>query len=165
MEILQSMNFTWQIINRRKVHSPDLEAQWQWQYNKLLAFHEENNHCNVPRPYAKDKSLGNWVARQRQLYKQCQLREDRKECLDAIGFTWSFEKQRDKQWSEKYNELCSFQKEKGHLQVSKSNERYTRLYCWIRLQHSQEARGTLEPQRKAKLEKLGLEWKGRTKKK
>ena len=141
---LQAMNFTWVIRNKGEVYSPKLEKQWKRQYKNLTAFYEENNHCNVPRKYEKDQSLGHWVDTQRKLNSQGLLREDRKELLDAIGFTWSFENQLNLQWSEKYNELCSFQQEYGHLRVPKSG--YENLLDWIRFQHLQEAKGTLNPQ-------------------
>ena len=63
---------------------------------ELIAFKEEFGHCNVPRKFANNPSLGQWCSHIRAAYKKIQkgmsaminLSQERIECLEEIGFQW-----------------------------------------------------------------------------
>jgi hypothetical protein len=58
-----------------------LDQKWQEMYQKLLEHKEMKGHCfNVPEP------LGSWLRRQRWLYRNGNLREDRAEKLLSVCF-------------------------------------------------------------------------------
>ena len=61
---------------------------WLFFFRRLVQFRWDEGHCVVPRRYSKDKSLGNWVNKQRYLKNKNILRNDRKKLLDKIGFVW-----------------------------------------------------------------------------
>jgi len=65
------------------------EALWQSRLNDLRDYKKEHGDCLVPRDYKGHQRLGEWVNRQRQLYKKSLLRKDRIEALEAEGFVWS----------------------------------------------------------------------------
>jgi hypothetical protein len=47
----------------------------------------------VPNFYDRDKSIGEWVGKQRQYYNaENGMREDRKQLLDELGFVWKIDK-------------------------------------------------------------------------
>uniref|UniRef100_A0A7S4SME1 Helicase-associated domain-containing protein n=1 Tax=Ditylum brightwellii TaxID=49249 RepID=A0A7S4SME1_9STRA len=48
----------------------------------------QNGHCNVSTKDVRNKSLGQWVKKQRQLYKKNALDPDRIQQLNSIGFIW-----------------------------------------------------------------------------
>ena len=61
---------------------------WDAQYNKLVEYKNEKEHCLVPRRDPEHKKLGAWVAEQRQRKKHGKLTADRIETLEALGFVW-----------------------------------------------------------------------------
>ena len=71
------------------------EGKWLQSLAKVVAYKEENGHCNVPRKWKKDPTLGEWVHFQRRQYRLKQLNrrnhmtESRIHKLEAIGFEWS----------------------------------------------------------------------------
>lgn len=67
---------------------------WWKRLAELQAFRFRHGHCQVPKRYAENPSLGNFVNKQRQLYRQYQqgrptsLTAERIAMLDAMGFCW-----------------------------------------------------------------------------
>lgn len=59
---------------------------WYTNFKKLLLFKSEYGHCNVPRTYSEDRSLGEWVKSQRRRYKNGELEKYRVELLEKVGF-------------------------------------------------------------------------------
>jgi hypothetical protein len=43
------------------------EAEWEAQLARLAAYKAEHGDCSVPRRWAEDPRLGNWVSKQRRL--------------------------------------------------------------------------------------------------
>jgi hypothetical protein len=68
---------------------------WLKRYRELEKFREKHGHCNVSR--STDKSLGNWVRNQRQLYRKYMIgtptamTEEKIILLKRIGFAWKYE--------------------------------------------------------------------------
>ena len=75
---LNSIAFTW---NQRK-------ADWEENFDKLLIFKNQYNHCRVPQVYKNDHKLGIWVNSQRQNYAKGKLPQEYISKLDEIGFEW-----------------------------------------------------------------------------
>jgi uncharacterized protein YbgA (DUF1722 family) len=84
--ILNEIGFTWKIEVAYNF-KPD-DKLWHLHYEKLVEFKRINGHCMVPRRYAQNKSLGRWVSVQRRYHKDDNLRQARKELLDALDFAW-----------------------------------------------------------------------------
>ena len=68
---------------------------WVERIRQLIEFKQVNGHTLVPRRYKENPSLGNWVNKQRQHYrnyragtKPCSLNESRIEMLNQLGFCW-----------------------------------------------------------------------------
>lgn len=40
---------------------PIREHRFEESYNKLVKYHEEHGHCNVPEDYGNDPQLARWV--------------------------------------------------------------------------------------------------------
>jgi hypothetical protein len=74
------------------------ETKWMVNYNKLKEYGKRSGDVNVPRPYAADPQLGNWVYNQRSKYHDVRqngervTRKDRIELLEEIGFNWELNK-------------------------------------------------------------------------
>jgi hypothetical protein len=71
------------------------EAKWLESFAKVVRYKEKHGHCNVPRKWKEDLTLGEWVHFQRRQYRLRQLGKrnhmtnDRVERLNLIGFEWS----------------------------------------------------------------------------
>jgi hypothetical protein len=85
-ELLDEIEFVWES------QSPNLDKQWNLQYEKLVDWKRKNGHCMVPRSrYEQDKPLGQWVGWQGTKHANDKMRLDRKELLDKLGFVWRAE--------------------------------------------------------------------------
>eukprot|EP00980_Cylindrotheca_fusiformis_P026948 scaffold18138_cov128-Cylindrotheca_fusiformis.AAC.14 len=82
---LEGMGFEW---------DPQ-KAQWNMLFDKLVKFKEEFGHCKVPKGYAKDTELANWVRNQRleqanmKKGKKSRMTPERYQKLNDLGFKWS----------------------------------------------------------------------------
>ncbi|KAL7489119.1 hypothetical protein ACHAW6_014726 [Cyclotella cf. meneghiniana] len=100
---------------------------------ELSRFKSENGHCLVPKRYDKNPSLGNWVNKQRQLYRKylkgdaSSMTKDRIDALTQIGFvfdtscipTRSFSS--DRAWQTNFDKLSEFHRTHGHTNVPSSS--------------------------------------------
>jgi hypothetical protein len=79
-KILDEIGFVWKVDDDDKL--------WHQQCEKLVEFQRKKGHCMVPHKYEQDKSLGQWVDKQRRNHVKNKMRLDRKSLLDEIGFVW-----------------------------------------------------------------------------
>jgi len=85
---LEKIGFRWQGV--------DYDEKFKKRCRKLIAFKEEFGHCNVPRRYAGNPSLGHWCSTMRTGYKKIQkgmkprfnLSQERIDRLEKVGFQW-----------------------------------------------------------------------------
>jgi hypothetical protein len=103
---------------------------WHQQHEKLVEFKRKHGHCAVPRGCKQDKSLGDWVNKQRTSHKNNKIRPDQKTILDEIGFTSKAERslnfiQQDKLWHQQHEKLVVFKRKKAnawcHASMSKTS--------------------------------------------
>jgi hypothetical protein len=138
--------------------------QWNMQYEQLVEFKRKNGHCMVPKSYEQDKSLGNWVDRQRSIHKSNKIQLDRKRILDQIGFAWKADaahqfKPDDKLWHQQYEKLVEFKRKKGHCRVPRSYEQDKSLGIWVGHQRSHHNNNEMRLDRQELLDELGFAWK------
>lgn len=82
---------------------PRVFKSFQERLQDLMKFKERHGHCNVPRRYGPDKSLGVWCNNIRYSYRQLQegkhphnsISEDDIRRLDEIGFQWKLKSNKD----------------------------------------------------------------------
>ena len=102
VEALDSLGFIW---NHNRKHRSD-EA-WKKQYNTLLEYIKEHNHCNVPTTAGHSK-LSKWVGKQREEYKKfvnkqsSQLSKYRIDKLNEVGFQWSLQQWTVIPWEDRF---------------------------------------------------------------
>jgi len=112
---------------------------------ELRAYNEEHGDCLVPKRYAENTALGNFVNKQRQLYKKYSKGEkssmtaERVEVLEELGFSWvvnpahARKSKNKKLWREKFEGLKRYQKEHGNCRVDSSSE----LGSWVTTQRKE----------------------------
>ncbi|GFH61990.1 hypothetical protein CTEN210_18466 [Chaetoceros tenuissimus] len=158
VEKLESIGILW---------NPNVDI-WNDRYKQVKEFKAKNGHCNVPREYAQNKTLGSWVHRQRTEYSlmkkglQSKMTEDRVEKLENIGFVWSTKKDT---WKERYEELKEYHAQQGHCNVPSNYEPNKTLGNWVGSQRAhyrlmcEGLKSSMTEERVEKLENIGFEWK------
>jgi hypothetical protein len=147
---LDMLGFDWDPIAR----------QWEEGFEHLQAYVKEYGHARVPYQYKLPDGykLGLWMTNQR--HRPNSLSPDRKARLDALGFDWE---PHARKWEEGFEHLQAYVKEYGHARVPhqyKSRDGY-KLGKW--LDNQRHRPNSVPPDRKARLDALGVEWGGNRK--
>jgi hemerythrin superfamily protein len=130
------------------------DKKWNMNYEKLVKFQRTNGHCRVPRGYEEDTSLVLWVDTQRKYQKKNELRLDRKELLDELGFVWKVDG-----WHQQHEKLLEFKRKNGHCRVPLRNKDDKSLGHWVDTQRVYHKKNKLRPDRKRILDEIGFVWK------
>ena len=83
---LESVGFDWGTSKH------NLEYIWSERFQQLREFKVQFGHCRVPRQYAANPKLWQWVSTQRKSYKfykegkPSPMTEERFRALDSVGF-------------------------------------------------------------------------------
>jgi hypothetical protein len=138
------------------------EVAWEEGFAHLVRFVEREGHGRVPQATRDEGySLGRWVAKQRRAYRNGTLDPERRARLEALsGWTWEA---REASWEEGFAHLERFVEREGHARVPRGHreDRYP-LDHWVTNQHRPYRKGTLDPERRARLEALpGWTWDAR----
>ncbi len=155
VKMLNSINFIWGFDEIKK-------KEWEKKFKELQAFQQKHGHGFVPVNYKENKSLGTWVATQRKLEATGKLESYKKRKLDALGFVWSRDTQKEleainaKKWEASFKKLKAYKKEHGTCQVSlKIDPVLQRWTCWQRKAFYE---GKLPQDRLDKLNELRFPW-------
>jgi hypothetical protein len=133
---------------------------WDRHFKKLMDFRRAHGHFDVPGTDANYKALKAWVTTQRGKYNVGRLRPDRHRCLEAFGFPWSAVGSKwQSNWEARFAELAAYQKRFGHCRVPYGWPENSVLARWVSTQRACRKSGKLLPERLARLDQLGFEWK------
>lgn len=130
-------------------------AAWERRFESLATFKAASGHCNVPRGYSRDPALPTWITHQRAAKRRGQLSLDRTERLAAMGFVWDPKEDTEE---ELFAQLKRFVAEAGHCNVPETHPLFGSVGQWLTAQRMAKRKGTLSPDRVAKLEALGVSW-------
>ena len=117
----------------------------------LVAFKNNNGHCNVPNAFPENRKLGEWVSTQRK--DRGAVSPERIARLDALGFAWD---PIDAAWEEMFAALGTFKNDNGHCNVPARYPENPMLGGWVSRQR--RSKGTLSADRIAQLDALGFVW-------
>jgi hypothetical protein len=165
---LNGVGFVWSVMPER--------VDWDEMLEALKVFQQEHGHCRVPLTQAKDTDiyqLAVWVKVQRRQYKflqqgkKSQMKEERIQKLNDIGFEWSVIVT-SVDWHERFEQLKAFQQEHGHCRVPgrhnlKNRETY-QLAEWVRHQRTQYKflqqgkKSKMKEEKIQKLNEIGFDW-------
>jgi superfamily II DNA or RNA helicase len=134
-------------------------ASWEFYFGLLERFVEREGHARVPRGHReRGYRLGRWVTNQHRPYRQGTLDPERRALLEALpGWTWD---RRDSEWEDSFTRLRRFVEREGHARVPRGHrEDGHQLDGWVLVQRQANRKGTLDPERRARLEALsGWAW-------
>ena len=133
-----------------------------WEQSFLLAkeYYLAHGNLDVPTNFkSKDgKHLGNWVLRQRQLYKSNSLTDEQVKKLNSIGMDWMHRV--DRIWENGFLEAKNYSEEYGNLSVPKNYRSNTDfpLGIWIQRQRSLYKNNKISEDRIKRLTGIGMNW-------
>ncbi len=134
-------------------------ASWEFYFGLLQRFVEREGHARVPLDSREDGyPLGSWVGTQRAWRARGDLDPDRERRLDGLpGWTWNA---REAAWDEGFGYLQQFVQREGHARVPWATVRMaTASVNGSGVQRRSYRQGTLDPQRRRRLEALpGWTW-------
>jgi hypothetical protein len=132
-----------------------LKTEWESKFAELCKFKKNYGHCNIPRGYTENLSLGAWVTTQRALYKKGKISAERIQTLEEIGFDWDPLKTA---WENKFAELREFKKEHGHCNVPDNYRKNSLLGKWVGNQRVAYNKDKLSAEQIRRLEEIGFDW-------
>lgn len=145
---------------------------WEARFAELQEFIAERGHAHVPQQDSDYFQLGQWCMNQRIAYARWKngessaLNDQRRQRLEAVGFSWSV---RDQRWRMMLDRLVEFHEKNGHVAIKTSDEENADLRIWLiqqRYYYNRRQAGLSSPltdERISTLEKAieGFEWKAR----
>uniref|UniRef100_UPI0040560203 Helicase associated domain protein n=1 Tax=Candidatus Electronema sp. TaxID=2698783 RepID=UPI0040560203 len=150
IELLSHLGFRW---NAR-------EEQWLEQLQQVKYFKEQHGHCNVELVADEDDNLLGWVNKQRSMLSKGKLDEERKNQLDAIGFSWA-SKIIDAKWEENYNRLQVYHSKHGNADVPNRWKEDLKLAAWVGAQRERRKKEIISDEQVQLLDALGFTWQHR----
>jgi hypothetical protein len=132
------------------------EASWLDQFHLLRQFIGENGHIEIAGTTTAVRTLASWMSIQRTSKRKGTLSQQRLTLLDSIGFTWD---PAEHNLESMFSALQAFKSKEGHCDVRYDNTEFPGLGAWLSAQRSAKKRGTLDPERLARLEALGVSWR------
>ena len=155
VERLESLGFEWTPPPRGTA----LEERWRQMYARLVRFRQEHGHTDVPKRFSGVPGLGEWVQDQRKYGRSGLLHPDRRERLDAIGFTWRVgHKWCLDLWEKRFAQLRAYRERFGHCRVPQHWKEDVPLGRWVETQRQFKRKGMLSPERMRRLDEIGFQW-------
>lgn len=137
-----------------------LDYFWEQNFKSAKEYYLTYGNLDIPTNYkSKDgKHLGNWILRQRQLYKRNSLTDDQIKKLDSIGMDWM--DRVDRIWENGFLEAKNYSEECGNLSVPKNYRSNTDfpLGIWIQRQRSLYKNNKISEDRIKRLTGIGMNW-------
>ena len=138
------------------------EERWQEQFNRLCEW--KNRYGRFPtasdRYGEENGTLYSWMIRQRFAYNQGRLPDEYAQQLSSIGFSFEIVRHEDS-WEQRYAELCEFVRKNGRfptLSDKRANGEIAAVYKWMSYQKAANRHGTLDADRKRRLDEIGFIW-------
>lgn len=137
-----------------------LDYFWEQNFRLAKEYYLAHGNLDIQTNYkSKDgKHLGNWILRQRQLYKSSALTDKQIKKLDSIGMDWM--DRVDRMWENGFIEAKNYSEENGNLSVPKNYRSNTDfpLGIWIQRQRSLYKNNKISENRIKRLTDIGMNW-------
>ena len=139
---------------------PDFEELWELRFAELVEFQKQYGHTRVPARWSGNRSLGRWLAHQRDLLRLEELRRDRAERLDQLGAEWSQVLEcfdgKERYFESMLARFAAYREKFGDAEVSRAQDRD--LAVWVANQRGSRKAGAMSEKRLAKLEEANFPW-------
>ena len=122
----------------------------------LQEYKKAHGNCLVPQRWKENRTLAEWVSKQRMAYHRAKLDINRIRRLEALGFNWDPVTNR---WEEMFHQLVEFKKEHGHTNVPERSGKYHQLSNWVRNQRAAKRyKRPIMLERAKRLDEIGFVW-------
>lgn len=156
IERLEAIGFEWQGDGHWR--SDTLEKHWDRMFSLLDQYRQQHGHTEVPPSVPR---LGKWVTAQRAAARCDQLRPDRRQRLESIGFAWrGTMKSARERWEHRFAQLLAYKERFGHCRVPNKWPEDISFGHWVHTQRAFKRKGTLAPESIARLDAIDFEWAG-----
>jgi hypothetical protein len=144
---LEAVGFIWD----------QLAADWEEGFKETLEYKNQHGEPNAPRSYISSSGfrLGQWLSRQRTIYKSQKILPERAARLEAVGFIWD---PQAAAWEEGFKETLEYKNQHGD-----PNARYSyvspngfRLGQWQNVQSAHNRGKRLTKERYHRLADIGF---------
>jgi superfamily II DNA or RNA helicase len=142
---LEQLGFIWE----------RLAAEWEENFEKLVAYKAKRGDCNVPSTWAEDPPFGAWCTSQRTRYKSKTIYPDRVKRLEQLGFVWYV---RPLIWEQYFAELEDYCQTHGNCDVPQAWSENPSLGAWCNTQRKAYKSNKLSSDHIVRLEQLGFVW-------
>jgi superfamily II DNA or RNA helicase len=133
-------------------------STWEFMFGLLQRYKDETGDA---RPSVKDDymgyPLGNWVTKQRGLYRSGDMPLNRIEKFNSLGPTWSWDPIAD-DYENRILELKQYVKQHGTSRVSTKSGPHQQLGRWIGKMRAAYKKGQLSPERIQEFESISSDW-------
>ena len=137
-----------------------LDHFWEQNFKLAKEYYLTYGNLDISTNYKSTggKHLGNWILRQRQLYKSNSLTDEQIKKLDSIGMDWM--DRVDRIWENGFIEAKNYSEEYGNLSVPKNYRTTTDfpLGIWIQRQRSLYKNNKISEDRIKRLTNVGMNW-------
>ena len=132
------------------------DGLWDQRIADLRKFIREHGHADVPIRYPKNRTLGTWIIRIRNLFQHGCLSPQRIQQLEKLGFAWN---SRLRLWRIKFEQLKDYATKHGttHVPVAYGDWRLT---GWTHSQRHRRHLGRISEEEIRELDSIGFDWKG-----
>jgi hypothetical protein len=133
--------------------------RWNDMFHRLISYKNQHNSTSVPKKYAADPELGNWVNNQRWRCKNNPISEYRVNLLNSIGFVWNA---LDNQWNEMFQRLVTYKNQRnGSTSVPQQYGADIQLGRWVHWQRYSYSIKMISVHQIDRLESIGFVWNAR----
>jgi superfamily II DNA or RNA helicase len=154
IKMLDQMGFEW--ATAEGVSSNETRV-WEQMFKRLLQYRDSHGDTLVPQRWKEDRSLADWVSKQRSNYNRGRLSLDRVQQLEKIDFNWD---PIGTHWEEMFQQLVDFKNEHGHTNVPQGSVEYAALATWVRSQRAAKRYNRpIIAERGKRLEEIGFSWR------
>jgi hypothetical protein len=131
---------------------------WEFMFGLLERFQMDFGHA---RPSTKDDymgyPMGDWIVRQRQIYRAGDMTSERIERFESLGSTWTWDPATD-DWDAKLLELRDYVKTYGTTRISTKSGPHLQLGRWVMKIRTAYNQGSLDPEKARIFESLSSDW-------
>lgn len=159
LSILEAIGINHEDISKPRKKRTKNSATWHEMLAMLKEYHRIHGNYNVPKKYSINPTLSKWIYYQKTLKRTNKLEPEKIKALEEIGFEFPKPLENQKSWDERFEELLDYKKANGDCQVPVRFKENQQLATWVRTQRRYYKEGTIEAEKKDKLEKIGFIWR------
>lgn len=164
LQKLNDINFPWSIESPTIPNrfGKDNEGYWLKMFDQLFSFVIKHNHAIIPRGDDTTKPLALWLVKQRKLFRDGKLPQEKIEKFKRINVDLAYNRTQEFEniWMGRYNELVAFKELNGHCNPSARKENEKTLGAWVLLQRMDNKKKLLEDYKVELLNKIDFVWNG-----